>query len=96
MNELIMPHNAGVKRVLEGMKEVLDVLNDALFYFPFINQFRIFYVDKVKQILMFHCVVLNESLRNNDLRVADFRNCLFLHLFAHSLVFANQFGQSSF
>ena len=24
MNELIMPHNAGVKRVLEGMKEVLD------------------------------------------------------------------------
>ena len=23
MNELIMPHNAGVKRVLEGMKEVL-------------------------------------------------------------------------
>ena len=23
MNELIMPHNAGVKRVLESMKEVL-------------------------------------------------------------------------
>jgi len=23
MNELIMPHNVGVKRVLEGMKEVL-------------------------------------------------------------------------
>ena len=25
MNELIMPHNAGVKRVLESMKEVLAV-----------------------------------------------------------------------
>ena len=23
MNELIMPHNAGVKRVLESMKEIL-------------------------------------------------------------------------
>ena len=28
MNELIMPHNAGVKRVLESMKEVLIVFDD--------------------------------------------------------------------
>ena len=29
MNELIMPHNAGVKRVLESMKEVLAVYKNA-------------------------------------------------------------------
>ena len=28
MNELIMPHNAGVKRVLESMKEVLALYKD--------------------------------------------------------------------
>ena len=30
MNELIMPHNAGVKRVLESMKEVLALYKNVI------------------------------------------------------------------
>ena len=52
MNELIMPHNAGVKRVLESMKEVLALYKNVIGYYrPMLNDERYLTDREVAEIL---------------------------------------------
>ncbi len=52
MNELIMPHNAGVKRVLESMKEVLALYKNVIGnYRPLLDGERYLTDRKVAEIL---------------------------------------------
>ena len=52
MNELIMPHNAGVKRVLESMKEVLSLYKNVTdSYRPLLDGERYLTDSEVAEIL---------------------------------------------
>ena len=52
MNELIMQHNAGVKRVLESMKEVLALYKNVIGYYrPMLNDERYLTDREVAEIL---------------------------------------------
>ena len=62
MNELIMPHNAGVKRVLESMKEVLAVYKNVTGnYRPLLDGERYLTDREVAEILKVSRRTLQES-----------------------------------
>ena len=65
MNELIMPHNAGVKRVLESMKEVLALYKNVTGnYRPLLDGERYMTDSEVSEILKVSRRTLQEY-RNN-------------------------------
>ena len=65
MNELIMPHNAGVKRVLESMKEVLALYKNVTGnYRPLLDGERFLTDREVAEILKVSRRTLQEY-RNN-------------------------------
>ena len=65
MNELIMPHNAGVKRVLESMKEVLALYKNVTGnYRPLFDGERYMTDSEVSEILKVSRRTLQEY-RNN-------------------------------
>ena len=87
MNELIMPHNTGVKRVLENMKEVLALYKNVTGnYRPILDGERYLTDREVAEILKVSRRTLQEYRNDGVLpyillggKVLDKLRCQFLH-----------------
>ena len=71
MNELIMPHNAGVKRVLESMKEVMAlpilVVNlDVELSFVCEGWLTVTYINLMPSLTIIHLLKQNQNCGNRN------------------------------